>query len=258
MFPATLGFIWSDWLSPGVFLQRPWLLILAAFQIWMLVDAWRRQEWFWVALLVIFPLFNAILYFFLVYQRSSPGLTSGFELPGTFSRKRVKELQAAIHHLDKAHHHAELAGIYFQQGKLAEAEASYRAAVERDGEDADFQARLGQCLLRQGKLDEARPLLEKVAVADPKHDYGHTLMAFAEVLARQGEKDRARSIWETVLESHSYARARVQYAELLLDLGERDKAVQELKDFLADEAHTVPFQARRDKVWIRKAKALLR
>ena len=36
-----------------------------------------------------------------------------------------KELQDQIHHLDKAHHHSQLADIYFAQGKLKEAEKEY-------------------------------------------------------------------------------------------------------------------------------------
>ena len=55
-------------------------------------------------------------------EGSSP--TRGFELPGAHRRKRIKELQAKIHHLDKAHHYFELGDIYFQQGKLDKAEAA--------------------------------------------------------------------------------------------------------------------------------------
>ena len=42
-----------------------------------------------------------MLYFFLVY-RAAPSATQGFELPGANDRRRIKQLQAQIHHLDKA------------------------------------------------------------------------------------------------------------------------------------------------------------
>lgn len=241
-----------DW-----YFQNPLLLLPLAFQIWMLVDAIRRQEWVWVIFMIIFPLLNAILYYFLVY-RAQPSATQGFELPGTYKRHRIRELQAQIHHLDKAHHHAELGDVYFQQGKLTEAEQSYRAAIERDSSDPDFHAHLGQCLLRQGKVEQAAPLLERVARENPRHDYGHTLMAYAEALTKLGQKDAALEVWKSVLEHHSYARARVQLAQLHADRGEKDLAKKELTDFLADETHGVPFQKRRDKPWIKQAKTLLR
>jgi len=236
--------------------QQPWLLVLFAFQVWMLVDAVRRQEWFWAVFIFIFPVLNAILYYFLVYRAQGGGAMQGFELPGTFSRERIKELQAQIHHLDKAHHHAALGDVYFHQGKLDLAEQSYRAAIERDGSDTDFQAHLGQCLLRQGKAQEAAALLEVIVRANPRHDYGHTQMAYAEALALLGRKDEALAIWKHVLEFNSYARARVQLAELYAERGEAALARQELTNFLTDENYSAKFQQKQDKMWIKRAKAL--
>lgn len=243
-----------------IYLQNPLLLLLLAFQLWMLVDAIRRQEWLWVIFIILFPVLNAILYYFLVYrgQRGLSSATAGFELPGTHNRKRIADLQAQIHHLDKAHHHAELGNVYFQQGKLKEAEKCYRDAIERDANDPDFQAHLGQCLLRQENLQEATPLLEAVVNVNPRHDYGHTLMAYAEALSKLGEKQRALEAWKQVLEHQSYARAHVQLAELYAELGENDLARKELTEFLADEKHAAAFQKKQDRVWTQRAKALLK
>ncbi|MBI3876206.1 MAG: tetratricopeptide repeat protein, partial [Verrucomicrobia bacterium] len=173
----------------GPLLANPVAWLFSLFCLWMLIDAIRRGEWLWAVFIFLFAPLNAVLYFFLVFRNASA--TSGFELPGTFNRKRIKQLEAQIHHLDKAHHHHELADIFFSQGKLDKAEASYRAALERDGEDLDIRAHLGQCLLRRKRPAEARPLLEHVIAADPKHDYGHTQMALAETLTALGEKDAA-------------------------------------------------------------------
>ena len=244
-------------LNPEYYLQNPWLLIPAVFWLWMLVDAVRRQEWVWAVLIFFFSFLTALLYYFFVYRASSPS-TQGFELPGTHSRKRIRELQGQIHHLDKAHHYAELGDVYFQMGKLPEAEKCYRAALERDREDVDFQAHLGQCLLRQNRPQEALPLLDKVARENPKHDYGHTLMAYAETLGKLGQPDAAIAAWQEVLQSHSYARARAQLAELYLEKGMHEEAKRELTELLADEAHTAAFERKRDRIWIRKAKAMLK
>lgn len=197
------------------------------------------------------------MYFFWVY-RGSPSATRGFELPGAHSRRRIKELQAQIHHLDKAHHHSQLGDIYFQQGKLDQAEACYRAALEREAQDIDTRAHLGQCLLRQKRAAEARPLLEGVCAEDPKHDYGHSLMALAETLTALGETDAALGIWQQVTASHSYPRARVQLAELHLKKNQPDLARAELREVMADDAHAPAFQRRRDRVWVKRARTLAR
>ena len=167
----------ADFASLDYLLHNVWLLLVLAFQIWMFIDAIRRQEWIWAVIIFIGCGLSAILYYILVYRAAAPSVTRGFELPGAHDRRRIRELQAQIHHLDKAHHHSQLGDIYFQQGKLAPAEASYRAAMERDPKDLDTRAHLGQCLLRQKRAAEARPLLEGVIAENPKHEYGYTLMA---------------------------------------------------------------------------------
>jgi tetratricopeptide (TPR) repeat protein len=247
----------SDALNLEYLIHNPWLLLVFTFQLWMFVDAVRRQEWFWAVFIFIGFGLSAVLYYFFVY-RAVPSATRGFELPGAHSRRRIKELQARIHHLDKAHHHSQLGDIYFQQGKLDQAGACYRAALERDPQDLDTRAHLGQCLLRQKRAAEARPLLEGVVAENPKHDYGYTMMALAETLAALGETDSALQMWQQVTAEHSYARAKVQLAALYLAKNQPDLARTELKDVVADDAHAPAFQRKRDRVWVWRAKGLMR
>lgn len=240
-------------------LTNPVSLVLVGFHIWMLVHAIRQREWIWVVFIFLFPVINDVLYYFLVYRNTQPsGPTRGFELPGAQSRKRIKELQAQIHHLDKAHHHSQLGDVYFQQGKLAEAEACYRASLERDAQDLDTRAHLGQCLLRLNRPAEARPLLEGVLTEKPEHDYGYTMMAQAETLMALGEIDNAILYWQHVTQNHSYPRAKVQLAELYLAKNQPELARAEVKDVVSDDAHSPVFQRRRDRTWIRRAKSLMR
>ena len=236
---------------------NPLFLLVPVFQIWMLVDAIRREEWFWAVLILLFPGFTALWYFFMVY-RAALSATLGFELPGAAKRQRIKELEVLIHNLDKPHHYLELGDIYFQKGHLQKAEACYRASLERDPADIDARAHMGQCLLRAQNAAAARPLLEQVCREKPMHDYGHSLMAYAEALGALGETEAAAAVWQQVLESHSYARARVQLAELYLAKNQRALAEAGLREALADDAHAPNFQRKRDRVWMRKARRLLR
>jgi len=237
--------------------SNPWFALVALFQLWMLIHAIRQREWIWAIFIFIGWGISAVLYYFFVY-RSTPSATRGFELPGAHNRRRIKELEAQIHHLDKPHHYFQLGDIYFQQGKLDKAESCYRSALERDSQDLDTRAHLGQCLLRQKRPAEARPLLEAVVSENPKHDYGYSQMAFAETLSALGEKYTAMKVWQEVTANHSYPRAKVQLAELYLERGERNLALTEVQDVVADDAHAPTFQRRRDRVWVRRAKGLLR
>jgi hypothetical protein len=251
-----IAFIINDLLNYASWWEQPWLLVLLGLRIWMLVDAIRREEWFWAVLIFCFG-FSAIFYYFLVY-RNSPTASRGFELPGAGSRRRIKELEGQIHHLDKAHHHFQLGDVYFGMGKFAKAEACYRAALEREADDIDTRAHLGQCLLRQGRAAEARPWLEQVCQEDHRHDHGHSLMGLAETQAALQETDLAIVTWRRVLADHAYARARVQLAELLAAKNEHDAAIAEAREVLSDDAHAPTFQRKRDKVWIKRAKKLLK
>jgi hypothetical protein len=130
--------------------------------------------------------------------------------------------------------------------------------MERDAQDIDTRAHLGQCLLRQKRPAEARPLLEGVVAENPKHDYGYSQMALAETLTALGETDAAMALWQQVTESHSYPRAKVQLAELYLARNQPDLARAQVSEALADDAHAPTFQRKRDRVWVRRARSVLR
>ncbi|HAB17419.1 MAG TPA: tetratricopeptide repeat protein [Verrucomicrobiota bacterium] len=247
--------------NPLAIFSSPLFWIFLPFQVWMFVDAIRRREWIWAACIFFFSILSTFFYWLMVYRQQGPvggGRSRGFELPGATNRRRIKELEARIYNLDNARDHFDLADIYYSQGKYEKAEASYREALKRDGEDLDTRAHLGQCLLRLNRPAEARPLLESVLAGEPKHDYGQTRMALAEALTALGDQEAALREWEIVLGSHGYARAKVQFAELVLGRGDRDRAKRELQEVISDDAHAPKFQRAREKVWVRRAHSLLR
>ena len=252
MFTSLLTRI-EDW---QFLLTSPLWLVVTIFQIWMLIHAIRNGEWFWAVFILIGWGLSTLLYYLLVY-RASPSSMQGFELPGAGSRARIKQLQAQIHHLDNANHHFQLGDVYFRRGNFPEAEKCYRAALEREPNDVDARAHLGQCLVRLSRPAEARPLLESVMHEKPDHDYGHTMMALAEALTALGETDNAIQYWQHITGLHSYPRAKVQLAELYLRKNQPDLARAQLKDVLHDDAHAPAFQRKRDRVWIHRAKSLL-
>ncbi len=249
----------SDVLDIDYLIHNPWWLVAFVFQLWMFIDAVRRSEWFWAVFIFIGFGVSAILYFFLVYREAAAASGStGFELPGAQSRERIKQLQSKIHHLDNAYHHFQLGDVYFQRGKFTEAEKCYRAALAREPGDIDTRAHLGQCLLRLKRPAEAKPLLEAVCRENSKHDFGYSLMAYAETLTALNETDAAFGIWQHVVESHSYARAKVQFAELCIARQQTDLARVQLNDVVKDDVHAPNFQRKQDRVWVRRAKSLLR
>jgi tetratricopeptide (TPR) repeat protein len=245
----------TDVLNIGYLIHNPWWLLLFAFQVWMFIDAVRRQEWVWAVFIFIGFGVSAILYYLIVYRSDTTG--SGFELPGAQSRARIKQLQAQIHNIGNAYHYFQLGDVYFQKGKFAEAEKCYRSALEREPDDIDARAHLGQCLLRLKRPAEARPLLAAVCRENFKHDFGYSLMAYAETLMALGENDAAFDVWKHVVENHFYARAKVQFAEMCLARNQTDLARAQLNEVIKDDVHAPAFQRRRERVWVSRAKGVL-
>ena len=83
-------------------------------------------------------------------------------------------------------------------------------------------------------------------------------MALAESLTALGEKDAALGIWKRVTANNMYPRAKVQLAELYLERNESALARTELQEVLADDSHAPTYQRKRDKIWIQRARALIK
>jgi tetratricopeptide (TPR) repeat protein len=236
-------------------------IVIFIFHMWMLIDSLRRGEYVWSLFIFFFPIINDAAYYFFVYRPAGGGMgnpMAGFEFPGAADRRRIKQLEADIHHLDKAHMHLQLADIYFNQGKLEKAEASYRAAYERDPKDEDIRAHYGTCLAQLKRAKEALPLLESVCAANPKHDYGYTLMTLAETQAELEQTDAAIATWRQVLALYGYPRARVQFAELLAKRKEYAEARKVLEEVIRDAPFATKFERKREAVWFSRAKSQLR
>jgi Tfp pilus assembly protein PilF len=83
-------------------------------------------------------------------------------------------------------------------------------------------------------------------------------MAFAETLASLGETDNAIAVWKQVLQDHTYARARVQLGELYLATNQPELAAAEFREAISDDRHAPGYQRKRDRVWVWRARRLLR
>jgi hypothetical protein len=235
------------------------LLLFSLFHLWMLIDSFRRRQYLW-SVFLLFPAayINTILYYFLVF-RSEPigsGFSLNFSMPGSADRARIKQLEADIHNLDKAHHYQQLGDIYLRQGKLSKAEGCFKAALEREPEDDDSLAHMGVTLSQQKKLKEALPFLQKVVAKNPRHDYGETAIAYAEVVTLVDEAQAAQA-WQLALGQCSLPRAKVQYAEVLAKQGKVEEARKIAQAVVADAPYTPAFQAVKDRPWVARAKRLL-
>ena len=72
-------------------------------------------------------------------------------------------------------------GLLLQQlGRLDEAEAELELALAIEPVNPAMLAALADHLLRRGRLDEARPLAERLVALDPGSEIGRQMLAFIE------------------------------------------------------------------------------
>ncbi len=85
--------------------------------------------------------------------------------------------------------HSNLGNALWQQGKLAEAVACYRRAVELDPDFATAHSNLGVALNEQGKLSEAAASCTRAVELNPNYAQAHNNLG--NVLRGQGKLDEA-------------------------------------------------------------------
>src|SRR6185295_14423018 len=86
------------------------------------------------------------------------------------------EMQAAT--LSEADAHAYLGDLLLHTHRLSEAEAELQQALALDAESLPAQSALGMMRLRQGRMDDARPYLEKALKGNPQSYLLHYYYAF--------------------------------------------------------------------------------
>jgi tetratricopeptide (TPR) repeat protein len=99
-------------------------------------------------------------------------------------------LRRALEGLDDAVTHYNLALLLATTGRLDEAVAAYRKALERDPQNSNARVNLAAALARRGDVADAIVELERVVVADPEHALARANLG----LLLAGRGDRARAI----------------------------------------------------------------
>lgn len=92
-----------------------------------------------------------------------------------------------------------LAFIQWESGAAADALATLRDALERNGPDAEIEIRLGTYLAELGSAGEAIPILERVTAAQPPSAEGMNALGIA--YARAGRSAEALRAFERTLAS---------------------------------------------------------
>jgi hypothetical protein len=225
--------------------------------IFCVVDTLRRQRaYFWILLLLFFPVLVVPIYLVNFYLLDWAGWR---RLDVVLrDRRRIGQLERELQAADIPGKREELALLYLDQRRFEDCLRVLAPALERDPENLRGQYCAGVAYLALGRDREAAAHLQYIQEVEPYYRSGEALLRLAEVLERLDRKPDAILTLEKLLQRYPVAEGVVRYARLLVERGYRDVARTELERLLRESAAAPGFHSHRERTWLRQARDLLK
>jgi hypothetical protein len=232
----------------------PWGLLL---QVAAIIHFIRRRPdtwWLWV-ILFLGPV-GALVYL------CAEVIPDAGLLRGTFQvfprRQRIARLEIAIRDNPSAANYEELADLYMDDGKLAQARDAYDRAIGARADTLDSFYRRGVCALLLGDAASALPDLEMAVAKDPDYDFRRAAGLLARAYALTGQTAKAEALFRHITVTSTRSETYLHFAELLAAEG-RNAEAREWAQKVLDKKPTMPgYLRRRERPWFRSANALLK
>lgn len=222
-------------------------LFSAAFMVWMLVDAWkRRAPLHWYVIIVVMMPIGAVVYFVMMklrdYRPPTANPSSGFSVPTT-DVPRVSNL--------------DLADAMEDDGRYAEAEPIYRAALASDPNDRRALHGLGRCLAGMGNAKDALVYFEQLMEVDRAFcNYGAAL-DYADALWAADQKTDTIELLERLAEVTGRINHRLALGHYLAEFGQITRAKREVELALSDATGPNAPDNERHRRWVLQGQEML-
>ena len=203
--------------------------ILAA--IFFAIHAVRnRKELYWVMILILFPLFGSVIYFFAVYLPDS-------RMPGQVRKvtnaainvldpgRELREAQQAFDLTPSAQNQMRLAAAYLEAGDAQHAAQLYEACLQGPfANEKEMLYGAARARLQNGQSAAALELLQKIRSADAGFRKEAMYILFGKAYAAEGKHAEARVEFVEAVSQFGSVEAYVEYAIWALGVGEIETA----------------------------------
>ncbi len=236
-------------LMGGVFAYG-FLLQIAAVIHW----ARKRPSTFWLWIIIIGGFIGALAYFLIEGMPDVGSMARSLKGPGR--RRRIRVLRAMVLDNPSAGNFEELGELLLLEKRWAEAREAYDRALSVRTDSIDPFYRRALALVQLHEYEAAASDLRKVIAVDPKYDYSGAFCLYAKTLGLMGKKDEALAAFDQLVERSQSAETLYEAAAFFARSG-RETAASEIVERIIAREMTMPhYQKRRDRIWLRKAKAL--
>jgi hypothetical protein len=235
------------------FFLHGWGLILQVLAVVHFIR--RRPDTYWIFVIIFFGWIGALIYI------AAEVVPDAGLLRGSFQafprRRRIHELQRAILDNPSAGNYEELGLLYLDEGDFVRARDCYSRSLSQRTDSIDPFYRRGVAEVELGDFAAAVPDLERAITVDPDYDFYRGIGLLAHSYAQTGHADKAEKLFEQATKISTSSETYYNYALFLQAQGRVDEARLWAQKIL-DQRKSMPgYQKRRERVWFRKAYALL-
>jgi len=232
----------------------PWGIILQAVAIVHFIR--RRPDTYWLWIILIGGGLGSLVYIAIEVLPDLGLLRDSFKVFPR--RKRIRELQAAILDNPSAGNYEELADLYLEDKKFANARQSYDKAISSRTDSLDPFYRRGLAEIGMDDFTAALPDLERVVGRDPGYDFHRAAGLLAHVYAKTAQPDKAEAMFQQATKISTLSETYHNYASFLASQGRSAEAREWAQRILAKKPTLPGYLRRRERPWFRRASSLLK
>jgi len=236
------------------YLLYPWGFLLQGIAIVHFIR--RRPDTYWIFIILFLGPLGAIIYLLVEALPDVSLLGQSFKVFPR--RKRIGELEAAIHDNPSAGNYEELGDLYMDDGRLEAARVAFDKAIAARADTLDPFYRRGVCAILLGDAAAALPDLERVVSKESDYDFQRAAGLLAHAYAQTGQKEKAESLFRQVTITSTLSETYLNFADLLATEGRNAEAREWALKVLEKKPNMPGYLRRRERPWFRKANAMLK
>ena len=230
-----------------------WKLVLMAVAIVHFIR--RRPDTYWIFIILFLGWIGALVYIVAEVIPDAQLLRGSFQVFPR--RRRIHELERAILDNPSAGNYEELGLLYLDDGDFARARACYDRSIAQRSDSVDPFYRRGVAEVELGDFAAAVPDLERAVGSDPSYDFHRGIGLLAHAYAQTGQAEKAEKLFEQATKISTSSEIYYNYALFLQAQGKVDEARKWVQKIIDNRATMPGYQRRRERVWFRKAYALM-
>jgi hypothetical protein len=232
----------------------PYGIILQAIAIAHFVR--RRPDTYWLWIILIGGGIGALAYIVAEVIPDAGLLRGAFQV---FPRRqRIKELQTAILDNPSVGNYEELGDLYLDDQQFSKARECFDRAISGRTDSLHPFYRRALAEIALDDFQSAVADLESVIQRDAKYDYHRAAGLLAHSLAKLGRREEADQMFARVMQISTLSETQYNYACFLAAEGRTIEAREWAERVLAKKATMPAYLRRRERVWFRRAAALLK